>query len=78
MTMETTRKLESILAFNPFLPSFTTLSLNLLLCLSLSGRGTWVGSVGVEDEPREGAVFVVVAAVSLAPVQLDIDLVACV
>lgn len=33
-------------------------------------------SVGVQHEPREGAVLVVVAAVGLATVQLDVDLVA--
>ena len=41
----------------------------------VAGRGA---SVGVEDEPGEGAVLVVVAPVGLAPVQLDVDLVACV
>lgn len=35
-------------------------------------------SVCVEDEAREGAVFVVVAAVGLASVQLDVNLVTCV
>lgn len=35
-------------------------------------------SVSVEDEPREGAVFVAVASVSFAPIQLNENLIACV
>ena len=35
-------------------------------------------SVSVEDEPWEGAVFVAVASVSFAPVQLNENLIACV
>lgn len=35
-------------------------------------------SVGVEDEPWEGAVFVAVASVSFAPVQLNENLIACI
>lgn len=33
-------------------------------------------SVSVEDEPREGAVFVAVASVSFAPIQLNENLIA--
>lgn len=35
-------------------------------------------SVGVEDEPREGAVFVAVAPMSFAPIQFDENLITCI
>lgn len=35
-------------------------------------------SVGIEDEPWEGAIFVAVAPVSLAPIQFNENLIACI
>lgn len=59
-------------------PSFTPFFLSLYLFLSHSFSLTLIYSVGVKNEAREGAVFVVVASVGFATIQFDVDFIASV
>lgn len=59
-------------------PSFTSCFLSLYLFLSRSFSFTLIFSVGVKNEAREGAVFVVVAPVGFATIQFDVDFIASV
>lgn len=59
-------------------PSFASLFLSLHLFLSHSSSLMLTYSVGVKNEAREGAVFVVVAPVGFATIQFDVDFIASV